>query len=156
MFFLRPDRIGIWKCCNKRRFNLQDKKKTFYTQAFDSIAEYLSRDGFGRFVTWFVLWITWHNVSLDRDFGALQSMSMASLNLLLNLSSSLVRIEEEDKVWPDFRWSPTAVVDALESHSKRSSCLPKVEILTAFALNFVHHSTFLFPGCQIFGVDQMQ
>ena len=49
-----------------------------------------------------MLWITWQNVSLDRDFGALQNTSMASLNLLLNLSSSLVRIEEEDKVWPDW------------------------------------------------------
>ena len=29
MFFVRPDRNGIWKCCNKRRFNLQDKKKLF-------------------------------------------------------------------------------------------------------------------------------
>ena len=26
---MRPDRIGIWKCCNKRRFNLQDRKKRF-------------------------------------------------------------------------------------------------------------------------------
>ena len=26
---MRPDRIGIWKCCNKRRFNLQDRKKLF-------------------------------------------------------------------------------------------------------------------------------
>ena len=148
VFFVRPDRIGIWKCCNKRRFNLQDRKKLFRRKLLIP-----SRN---IYVTWFILWITWQNVSLDRNFGALQNMSMASLNLLLNLSSSLVRIEEEDKVWPDFRWSPTAVVDAPESHSKRSSCLPKVEILTAFALNFVHHSTFLFPGCQIFGVDQMQ
>ena len=29
VFFVRPDRIGIWKCCNKRRFNLQDRKKLF-------------------------------------------------------------------------------------------------------------------------------
>ena len=26
---MRPDRIGIWKCCNKRRFNLQDRKNRF-------------------------------------------------------------------------------------------------------------------------------
>ena len=29
MFFVRPDRIGIWKCCNERRFDLQDRKKLF-------------------------------------------------------------------------------------------------------------------------------
>ena len=29
VFFVRPDRIGIWKCCNKRRFNLQDRKNVF-------------------------------------------------------------------------------------------------------------------------------
>ena len=26
---MRPDRIGIWKCCNKCRFNLQERKKLF-------------------------------------------------------------------------------------------------------------------------------
>ena len=42
-----------------------------------------------------------------------------------------------------------------ESHSKRSSCPPNLEIITAFALKFLHHSTFLFPECQIFEVAQM-
>ena len=40
----------------------------------------------------------------------------ASLTLLLNTSTSLMRIKEEDisRVWPyHFRWSPTATVDAL-------------------------------------------
>jgi len=50
------------KCYNRWRFNLQDKK-TFYTQAFDSIAESFSSDGFGRFFTWFILWITWQHDS---------------------------------------------------------------------------------------------
>ena len=38
-----------------------------------------------------------------------------------------------------------------------SSCPPNLEIITAFALKFLHHSTFLFPWCQIFEVahDQM-
>ena len=42
------------------------KGRKFYTQALDSIAESLSNDGFGRFVTWFILWITWQNVPMDR------------------------------------------------------------------------------------------
>ena len=29
MFFVRPDPIGIWKCCNKRRLNLRDRIKRF-------------------------------------------------------------------------------------------------------------------------------
>ena len=41
------------------------KGKKFYTQALDSIAESLSNDGFGRFVTWFILW-KWQKVSIDR------------------------------------------------------------------------------------------
>ena len=49
-------------CCNKRWFNLQ-VEKTFHTQAFDSIAESFSSDGFGRFCTWFILWIPWQNDS---------------------------------------------------------------------------------------------
>lgn len=100
---MRPDRIGIWKCCNKRRFNLQDSKKLFthkllfpsrnFYQVMDldvlSLDLYCeSRDNTSRLV---------------RSRLIVRNMSIASLNLLLNLSSSLVRIAEEDKVWPDFR-----------------------------------------------------
>ena len=100
---MRPDRIGIWKCCNKRRFNLQDRKKLFtlkllvpsrnFYQVMD--LDVLSRD----------LYCESRDKTspLVRPRLILRNMSIASLNLLLNLSSSLVRIEEEDKVWPDFR-----------------------------------------------------
>ena len=46
--------------------SIYSKGRKFYTQALDSIAESLSNDGFGRFVTWFILWITWQNVPMDR------------------------------------------------------------------------------------------
>ena len=46
--------------------SIYSKGKKLYTQALDSIAESLSNDRFGHFVTWFILWITWQNVSIDR------------------------------------------------------------------------------------------
>ena len=49
-------------------------------------------------------------------------------------------------------WRPCYSNVFLESHSKRTSCLPNAEIITAFALNF-HISRF--PRCRIFEVDQI-
>ena len=46
--------------------SIYSKGKKLYTQALDSIAESLSNDRFGHFVTWFIPWITWQNVSIDR------------------------------------------------------------------------------------------
>ena len=120
-------------------------EKAFYTQAFDSLAESLSWDGFGRYVIWFTLCKTWQNVSIDCG------------ELAISVSADC--------------WSPTKYFDGLpnssfervplpplltplflESHSKRTSRLHNIEIITAFALNF-HISRF--PGSRIFEVDQI-
>ena len=64
---------NIYSCIQVTRNIINDdliyrinKKKTFYTQAFDSLEESLSRDGFGRFCHWLTLWFTWQKVFIDR------------------------------------------------------------------------------------------
>ena len=49
-------------------------------------------------------------------------------------------------------WRPCYCNVFLESHSKRTSCLPNVEIITAFALNF---HILVSPWSRIFEVDQI-
>ena len=146
-------------------------EKTFNTQAFDSLAESLSWDGFGRYVMWFTLWITWQNVSIDCGELAIsvsaQCWSPAKyFDGLPNSSFERVPLPREDRkgghiqgvAWQlkmirNLRcWRPCYCNVFLESHSKRTSCLLNVEIITAFALNF-HISRF--PRCRIFEVDQI-
>ena len=86
---------------------------------------------------------------------------MTSLTLLLNMSSFLARIEEEDifEMWPDrFRWSPTALVDAFVIATCSLNLTPKglaKKWSLALTLNFVHHPSFSFVVCRIFGVGQV-
>lgn len=48
----------------KQRFNSQERK-TYCTQAFNSVMESLSSDGIGCFVMWFIRWITWQYALVD-------------------------------------------------------------------------------------------
>ena len=108
----------------KPRFNLQDRKN-IYKQAFDSIAESLSSDGFGRLVTWFILWTTWQNLSIDCG-ELVTSVSVQCWSRkkyfdgLPNASLEHALLPREDRrgghiqEGPDnFGWSPTVVVDAV-------------------------------------------
>ena len=95
--------------------------------------------------------------------GARQNISMASLTLLLNMSSSPVRIEKEDisKVWrPDnFRWSPTTLVDALVIATCSLNLIPKgiaVSPMQKSSQPLHWTSTFLLSlGVGFFEVDQI-
>ena len=146
-------------------------EKTFHTQAFGSLAESLSWDGFGRYVMWFTLWITWQNVSIDCGELAInvsvQCWSPTKyFDGLPNSSFERVPIPREDRkgghiqgvAWQlkmirNLRcWRPCYCNVFLESHSKRTSCLPNVEIITAFALNF---HILVSPWSRIFEVDQI-
>ena len=99
--------------------------KTFYQQAFDSIAESLSSDGFGRLVTWFILWTTWQNLSIDCG-ELVTSVSVQCWSRkkyfdgLPNASLEHALLPREDRrgghlqEGPDnFGWSPTVVDDAV-------------------------------------------
>lgn len=81
---------------DKRGFKSQERK-TYYSHAFDSIPESWSSDGVGRFVTWFILWITCQNVPVDRwelvtgvvSFSMLRSKTSFTLNIIMiGLSNS--------------------------------------------------------------------